>query len=89
MNSTKFVTKTFALSLQSALLTLWLAGNAYALEPAQGEVLLTIDGNIGKSNALDNDKPIAEFDLEMLKSFGETTLSTKTCLLYTSDAADE
>ena len=45
-----------------------------ALEPAGGEVLLTVSGKISAVNNGD----LAEFDVEMLKNIGTVTLETST-----------
>ncbi len=60
---------------------------AWALDPAQGEVLLVIDGNISASNAMRDGQPVAEFDLDMLKAFGSTSYTTSTPWTVTSTFA--
>jgi len=62
--------------LYLGLVVLLASPPGYALEPPKGKVLLTIDGNITVSNATVNDQPVAQFDLELLKSLGETTYTT-------------
>lgn len=52
--------------------------NVLALEPAKGDVLLVISGNIIHSNAERDGEPVAEFDLDMLASMPLTTVNTKT-----------
>jgi len=59
-------------------LTIFCLTEAHALEPATGEVLLVIDGNIEVSNAMQDSQPVAEFDLEMLEAMETTTLTTTT-----------
>lgn len=71
----------------AAILTVLALKNAHALEPATGEVLLVINGNIEKSNATRNNEPVAEFDREMLESYGLTTLTTSTP--WTGEAINE
>lgn len=58
------------------LLTLFVSLPSNALEEPACEVLLTIDGNIPISNAVENDKPVALFDLKLLKSLNPTTFKT-------------
>lgn len=64
---------TFArtLAFSSALFA---SGAAMALEPAEGEVLLTVTGEIGQTNAGD----AAEFDRAMLESLGAVAFETTT-----------
>lgn len=50
---------------------------AQALDEPEGDVLLTIDGNITLSNAVVSEKPVAQFDLDLLKSLGVTSFATK------------
>ncbi|ASJ76302.1 oxidoreductase [Granulosicoccus antarcticus] len=52
------------------------AGNSLAAELAspKGEVILTISGNIERSNSVRG----AEFDLEMLETMGATSITTDT-----------
>lgn len=68
---------TFLTHLRRALFVLTLLSlPAHALDEPKGEVLLTIDGDITVSNATVNKKPVAQFDLEQLKSLGVTTFAT-------------
>jgi hypothetical protein len=50
------------------------AGTAVALEPAEGDVLLTVTGAIGQMNAAD----AAEFDLALLEGLGTVVIETTT-----------
>jgi hypothetical protein len=60
-----------ALTLGSAL---FVATAATALEPAEGEILLTVTGAIGETNAGDS----AQFDLAMLAGLDTITVETTT-----------
>jgi hypothetical protein len=60
-----------ALTLGSAL---FVATAATALEPAEGEILLTVTGAIGETNAGD----AAQFDLAMLAGLDTVTVETTT-----------
>jgi hypothetical protein len=60
-----------ALTLGSAL---FVATAATALEPAEGEILLTVTGAIGETNAGDS----AQFDLSMLAGLDTVTVETTT-----------
>lgn len=50
------------------------AGAALALEPATGDVLLTVTGEIGQTNAADE----AHLDLDLLVELGTTEFETET-----------
>jgi hypothetical protein len=50
------------------------AGAALALEPATGDVLLTVTGEIGQTNAADE----ARLDLDLLVELGTTEFETET-----------
>lgn len=50
------------------------AGTAVALEPPEGDVLLTVTGAIGQMNAAD----AAEFDLALLEGLGTVVIETTT-----------
>lgn len=50
------------------------AGTALALEPATGDVLLTVTGEIGQTNAADE----ARLDLDLLVELGTTEFETET-----------
>ena len=50
------------------------ASPAAALEPAKGEIVLTVVGEISFTNSRD----AAEFDIEMLESIGLVTFDTST-----------
>jgi len=49
-----------------------------ALEAPKGDIVLVIDGNIKLGNTARNGKPVAEFDLNMLKALGSTSITTST-----------
>ncbi|MBF9061324.1 oxidoreductase [Rhodobacterales bacterium HKCCSP123] len=66
-----FCTLARSLTLASALFA---AGAAAALEPAEGEVLLTVTGAIGQTNAGD----AAEFDRALLEGLGTVVIETTT-----------
>lgn len=53
---------------------LFVGGAAAALEPAEGEVLLTVTGAIGQTNAGE----AAEFDLALLEGLGSVVIETTT-----------
>lgn len=55
-------------------LALFTAPGAQALEPVQGEVVLTVSGAIAKTNA----DAVAAFDIEMLEGLGTVTFDTST-----------
>lgn len=60
--------------LGTFLLLLGLAATAWALEPAQGKVLLTLSGQIDVKNRGEQ----AVFDLAMLEALPQHTFTTKT-----------
>ena len=57
-----------------AMLLLWTAQAAWALDPAQGKVILTITGKIAQTNA----KDAAVFDVAMLEKLPQQTFTTMT-----------
>ncbi|MDG3042520.1 oxidoreductase [Roseicyclus marinus] len=59
------------LTLAAAILA---AGTATALEPTEGEVLLTVTGEIGATNS----GQAAEFDLPLLETLGTVVIETST-----------
>ncbi len=61
-------------TLTMALLVSFAATNAKALDPANGQVVLTINGQISETNAGDT----AQLDLNMLKKLAPETFETTT-----------
>lgn len=78
MSRKKIVTGWLAQCICTAVIVVTCLSKAHALEPVSGEVLLVVGGNIELSNASRNNKPVAEFDLSMLESYGTTTIKTTT-----------
>ena len=56
------------------------------LPQAQGQVILRVDGRLGRGNVVEGNKTSAEFDLDMLRHFEARTISTST--IWSSGRAD-